>query len=184
MAFLSALGVFWAQPYRPLVFDGNSMSPTYADHEIVWTVPFDGHLRRGDVVVVQTPLGRMVKRVRFLPGDRIPQFWEGGGWTDLVYLAPPRSGRRLRYFEVPPRRLFVTGDNVLTSVDSRTYGLLPFSAVERKAIDPRPNRARPHSDCLRVERTASAASGPLPYRVNAGKAGASSWATPRKTEVW
>lgn len=143
-ASVLGLGIAWAQPYRPLVFDGPSMSPTYADHEIAWSVPFDGTLRRGDVVIVETSLGRMVKRVLFLPGDRIPQLRVAGGWLSLVAVRPPhRRTPNVRYLVVPPQRLFVIGDNLKVSIDSRTYGYLPFSSVVRKVVRPRPNRNPP-----------------------------------------
>ncbi|WP_027481639.1 signal peptidase I [Deinococcus pimensis] len=133
--------------------DGTSMNPTYesGDRLILWKLPRWLHAwglrpdwpRRGDVVVFKAPPGHpesyetgplglryrpyLIKRVVGLPGDRIEV--RGG----LLYRNGERvaesyttgeAGRDEPPVTVPPRHVFVMGDNrrLGESVDSRDFG--------------------------------------------------------------
>lgn len=68
-------------------------------------------VQRGDILVFRAPDGAnraYVKRVQGLPGDRI----EARDGTDLV---------------VPPGHVWMRGDNVESSRDSRHFGAVPFA---------------------------------------------------------
>ena len=137
---LAAVGLA-AQPLRPVVVSGGSMSPTYRNGEWLLTEPVDRPLRRGDVVIADTPVGTVVKRVALVAGDRRVQFRNlAGSWYDMTTLSGPlsREGRRrVRAFPLLPGTVFLLGDNIGTSVDSRSYGPVPLSNVRRLVIDPR-----------------------------------------------
>jgi signal peptidase I len=133
------VGSFAAQPYRPVVFVGNSMAPTYENYAFAMTKPADGKFQRGDIVVVKTKNGPIVKRVAFVGGDVIPQFRTPLGWVDVTRGHPPvAKADRVRYRRVPAGHIYVLGDNYQSSIDSRLLGSLPVDSVERKVVDPRP----------------------------------------------
>ncbi len=136
---LAAVGIV-AQPLRPAVIVGGSMSPTYRTGEWVWTSPVDRPLRRGDVVIADTPVGTVVKRVALIAGDRRVQFRNPVGWVDLTTLSGPLSTKGLRWTRTLPvatDTVFLLGDNVGTSIDSRTYGPVSVSHIRRIVVDPR-----------------------------------------------
>ncbi|MGV3618033.1 MAG: signal peptidase I [Fimbriimonas sp.] len=141
MAFFSATGALLWQPYRPLVFVGESMSPTYHSGEYVVTVANDGVLQRGDVVVVEMPDGPIVKRVSHLAGDEMTQLKVDGEWTDMIEMVMPPSGKfdgkRYRKVRIPEGHVYVLGDNRTISLDSRVFGAVPLTKISRKVLNPR-----------------------------------------------
>lgn len=127
------------QPYRPMRFVGESMSPTYRSGEFALTLPVDGPLRRGDVVLVDTPNGTIVKRVALLSGDSYRQMLVAGDWVDLTGLPQQTCAhRRVRTQIVPPGTVYLLGDDLTISVDSRSFGPVSVESVRRRLIDPRP----------------------------------------------
>lgn len=116
------------------------MAPTYASGAVLWTRPVDRPLQRGDVVIADTPEGRVIKRVALLPGDRRLQFFDGSCWQDVTTMGRPATpaGRRLmRTLLVPPGTVFLLGDNVDYSIDSRSFGPISTANVRRFVIDQR-----------------------------------------------
>ena len=125
-AFLCALVA--AQPYRPFIVNGDSMTPTFAPQQILL-----GHLRptqiaRGDVVVFRHEGETMIKRVAYIPGDSIKAYRWKGSWIlpcsekTLAVLQRLRvpSQRQI----VPPGGLYVLADNPNGTLDSRIFGAI------------------------------------------------------------
>jgi len=141
-----------SQPRRPLRVVGGSMSPTYEDREWLWTLPVDRPLRRGDVIVFHTPDGTMMKRVALLPGDKHLVFQTQLGWVDALNFGRPRPHNpKFRFAPVPEGTVFVLGDHLSQSVDSREYGVVKLSDVVRIVEDRRaPSRS---SDVARTKRS-------------------------------
>lgn len=142
LAFCGFGALVLLQPIRPVMFLGKSMSPTYHDREVVLTMPIVGPVQRGDVVIIATPTGRIVKRVAFVGGDRIWQICNAGRWQDLGGFSVPqfasRRPDRYRQIALPKDVIYVMGDNRGASMDSRHFGPVPLERVERKVISPRP----------------------------------------------
>ena len=97
-------------------------------------------LRRGDIVVFSFPLGsehRAIKRVAGLPGDRLVVrdhwLWIDGRMVRLMetpgvggVLPPPET--------VPVGTVFLLGDNVDASIDSRHFGPAPASEIYGRVL--------------------------------------------------
>ncbi|MGL4551574.1 MAG: S26 family signal peptidase, partial [Gemmataceae bacterium] len=62
--------------------------------------------------------------------------WGGPRAGDVIVLASPVDGRRLvkRVAAVDGDRLYVAGDNPAQSVDSRSFGWVPRSAVVGRVV--------------------------------------------------
>ncbi len=121
------------QPYRPFVVDGDSMSPTLASGQWLIGDARPHQIARGDVVVFRRGSETMIKRVALLPGDRIERYHFLGEWKIPVNMmmrnAMVRQRMRRSDLTVPEDRLYVLGDNLAQSVDSRTYGTIPLHDV-------------------------------------------------------
>jgi signal peptidase I len=119
------LALVFTANFRVVVIEGRSMEPTYHHGERVlmtWNYWLFGAIRKGDVVVIDLPGGaRLVKRVVALGGEEVPRpYWGPAIW---------RMGTR-----VPPDHVYVVGDNLLYSEDSRQHGAFPMSWVRGKIV--------------------------------------------------
>lgn len=96
------------------VVKGKSMEPTFHDGQVVLVGKgglLFGALKRGDVVVFTRGRDLLVKRVLALPYETAP------------------DGTR-----VPPDHIYVVGDNLEVSEDSRTFGPIPLKTVIGKVL--------------------------------------------------
>ena len=140
---LGTLAMVYVQPYRPIAIVGRSMEPTYHNHSFVWTVPVQAKdLKDGDVVVIDTDKGHIIKRIALMPGDKYLQVKSAFDWFDLIGYHPrvKRKSSRNQYREVkiPSNRIYVLGDNPSVSLDSRSFGCIPIERVKYKLVDQRP----------------------------------------------
>lgn len=119
------LALFFALNFRIVVVNGPSMEPTYKSGDrLLMTTAYwlFGKIKKGDVVVVVRPSGELlIKRVVALPGEQVPRDY----WSPLVYMM---GGR------VPEGHIFVVGDNLERSEDSRQIGAIPLSYVQGKIV--------------------------------------------------
>lgn len=135
------------QPYRPVVFVGESMSPTYKNYEIAFGTNDKSHLQVGDVVVIEGPNGTIVKRIAFMPGDWVDRFYFATYWQydfdgrvkklKMANLVPWARAR------VPEGYVFVLGDNEAVSIDSRSFGVLPITSIREVLVDSKPKQTNP-----------------------------------------
>jgi signal peptidase I len=96
------------------VVRGKSMEPTFRDGQVVLVGKgglLFGPLKRGDVVVFTRNGQLLVKRVVALPYETAP------------------DGTR-----VPANHIYVVGDNLEVSDDSRTFGPIPLRSVIGKVL--------------------------------------------------
>lgn len=121
-------------PFRRVQVVGHSMDPTLHNGEMVLVDRIYYRLTglyRMDLVVMHHDGEDWVKRLVGLPGDRIALVYGPDGTIDGVLnlhsgLQPPS---RARIITIPPDRLFILGDNMAVSKDSRITGPLPVSEL-------------------------------------------------------
>jgi len=118
--------------YYPLRVTSSSMSPAAAKGDWVVVSPqqadVEDAVHRGDIVLFRFPFGgsgRAIKRVVAVPGDRVEV--EG----DEVRVNPERTTAHSAAdtIVIPEGYYFILGDNVASSVDSRSLGLLARTEV-------------------------------------------------------
>ena len=123
--------------------DGFSMEPTFHhnDYVIVNRLAYRlGDIDRGDVIVFPFPNNQeedYIKRVIGLPGDRIEisngQVFVNGEMIEEPYIkAPPMAD--LAELVVPAETVYVMGDNLNDSSDSRRWGPLSVDDIIGKAF--------------------------------------------------
>ncbi|MDY0296260.1 MAG: signal peptidase I [Acidobacteriota bacterium] len=124
----------------PVRVEGTSMTPSLAPHQRLIVSPLLARwdLRRFDLVVITHPrqaADNLVKRVVALPGDRLTidergifvnnrpiSYWTAGSCTPFMKII------------IPKRHVFVLGDNLDNSRDSRAFGPVPISSVRGKVV--------------------------------------------------
>jgi signal peptidase I len=136
-------GLTYVQPFRPMVVVGRSMEPTYRNHSFVLTAPVrEASLKRGEVVVIDLATGPIVKRIAFMPGDKIMQMCLDNAWVDLLYVNPSfrrtPAQQKWRTFVVPAGEVYLLGDNQEVSYDSKQFGCVPMNRIARVLVDQRP----------------------------------------------
>ncbi|GLU22725.1 hypothetical protein SLE2022_387760 [Rubroshorea leprosula] len=79
-----------------------------------------GKVRPGDIVVVQSPLvpkKRVAKRLIAMGGERV------------TYVVDPKNSDSLNTIVVPKGHVWVEGDNIHNSYDSRNFGAIPYGLL-------------------------------------------------------
>lgn len=123
-----ALALFFKLTFTSVEVRGISMLPALTEHRKVlvsnalWLV---GGLKKEDIVVLREAEGNgyYIKRIKGLPGDTIE-------WT---YMPRDRSLAE-GPFVVPPGTLYVLGDNLEHSQDSRQFGPVPMDRLLGKVL--------------------------------------------------
>ena len=119
-----------------------SMQPALQVGDHIAVMPYwrNAHPERGDVVVFRSPADPsefLVKRVIAVPGELIASrsglVTIGGRPLTEPYLSAPASTASIEPQLVPQNCLFVMGDNRTTSLDSRSWGVLPFDRIVGRA---------------------------------------------------
>lgn len=122
------VSLVFATSFRTVEVKGTSMLPTLQPGRRVltssafWLV---GGLKKGDIVVLKEKdgSGYFIKRIFGMPGDAIP-------WAYAPRNHPFSKGK----FIVPPDSLYVIGDNLPASSDSRAFGPVPEDRLLGKVV--------------------------------------------------
>lgn len=123
------LAVIFATNFKTAVVDGQSMMPTLSNGQKVLTTKayfLVGPIKKNDIIVLQEEKSEtkyFVKRVYGLPGDKIPWALAPQDW-------PLESGP----YVVPEGRIYVIGDNIGHSDDSRKFGAFHLDKVLGKVV--------------------------------------------------
>jgi signal peptidase I len=127
---------------RSVVVLSAGMSPTIPAGSTAQYQRGAGGVVRGDLVVIQSPGGLLVRRVIGLPGDRVmccnsDGWMEVDGKTLIEYYVPFNSPPSQVPFSgtLGAGQMWVMGDNRAATIDSRTWGPLPMTDILGRVID-------------------------------------------------
>lgn len=145
-AVVCAAAAYWALPYRVGIILGDSMAPTFhtgSPYLMKQVRAGADDISRGDVVVFRREGRTYVKRVLGLPGDQFYILPRGIVPTrDLLVStdALPRLQKVAQIFrtpglapvlrKVPSEHVYVVGDNLENSEDSRWFGFVELDSIE------------------------------------------------------
>ena len=150
------LATLWAQPYRIMKVDGQSMEPTLHDGQLILIKRFDGNINKNDLAIISDPepdkdekAHDIVKRVKYVEGETyygvVPTkemtSWIYIYWTnsDIETLKTIRKekicdGVPIVKFVVDKDKCFLQGDNIEESTDSRMFGQVKVADIEFTVI--------------------------------------------------
>ncbi|XP_036951876.1 mitochondrial inner membrane protease subunit 1 [Acanthopagrus latus] len=104
-----------------VVCSGPSMEPTIVNHDVVFSERMSRHLckiKKGDIIIAKSPFDpnmNICKRVIGLEGDKVCT----SGPSDLFKT----------HTYVPKGHVWLEGDNLRNSSDSRSYGPIPYALI-------------------------------------------------------
>jgi signal peptidase I len=144
---LFSVAVFAAPTaYQPVRVIGESMAPTLKSGQ--WICLERGYYRRhrparGEVVVFRRSGVTYVKRIYRTPGETV--HYVGSGTEQVAPIRPADvllMAKRYRHHpalrphsvRVPEDHVFVIGDNVCRSEDSRDFGSIPIASIIGRAV--------------------------------------------------
>lgn len=116
---------FFLYNFQFVIVEGESMRPTLVPNERIlickalWAL---GGPKHGDIVVLDTDNGFIVKRVAYVAGEVVPPGERPFDWP----ISPD--------YVVPPGSVYVLGDNLPASEDSRTFGPVRVDHILGKAM--------------------------------------------------
>jgi len=124
----------------PVRVEGTSMVPSLAPHQRLLVSPLFSrkNLRHADLVVLDHPLRPgiiLIKRVAALPGDRLC-INEKGIFVNDKRISSWTAGSCTPFMDlsIPQHTVFVLGDNLNQSMDSRVFGPLPITRIRGKVV--------------------------------------------------
>ncbi|SDW90103.1 signal peptidase I/inner membrane protease subunit 2 [Marininema mesophilum] len=123
------------------VITGSSMKPTFQSHDVILlqSNPKPSEIEKGDIITFQTKKTSIpyIKRVAALTGDQV----EEKNQRIYVNSQPIRNcgwqKQKVSSFPsiyIPEQHIFVLGDNLTQSIDSRTLGPISYQAVDEKVV--------------------------------------------------
>jgi signal peptidase I len=135
-AVVAGLAVGFFRTFGAVLVPSSEMSPTIPAGGSADYQRGAGGVVRGDVVVIKSPSGLLVRRVIGLPGDRVmccnsDGWMEVDGKTLMEYYVPFNVSPSQVPFAVTLSggQMWVMGDNRAAAIDSRTWGPLPMSDI-------------------------------------------------------
>jgi signal peptidase I len=158
-AYFGLVALCLLSPVKAGVVRGDSMAPSFHPGQVYAFNPFERAPARGDVVVLQHDGELLLKRVLATAGDTVFLLrWPGDPTAEVVSEAmvgpleraqrerPHMMAMRIEPLVVPAGHLYVVGDHLLTSEDSRDFGPVPVTAVQGTVLASPP----PRPDWLQV----------------------------------
>lgn len=141
-AVVAGLTVGFLRTFGAVLVPSSGMSPTIAAGGGADYQRGAGGIVRGDVVVIQSPSGLLVRRVIGLPGDRV-MCCNSDGWMEVDgktlmedYLPFNASPSQVPFaVTLSGGQMWVMGDNRAAAIDSRSWGPLPVTDILGRVFD-------------------------------------------------
>ena len=143
LSLLTVKVVYSLQPYHHLMIQGESMTPTYKEHELLFERAYDPSvpLKVGTVVTFRHGKETYIKRVYRLPGTQIGYYFYAGEWK----MKTPFNREYLSHFPtsrtetLPNDSVIVLSDDQCSDMtDSRAFGPIKVRDITGILLDQRP----------------------------------------------
>ncbi|MDR0918441.1 MAG: signal peptidase I [Oscillospiraceae bacterium] len=133
---LICIALLWFfQNFRFIIVNGNSMSPSLNDGEIILTKKKTNTVNIDNIIIFKINNELFIKRIIAVSGDRVVVDESLGivyvnGIEKIHYSAIPAGEKK--EIIIPNNKFFVVGDNYNDSIDSRnnSIGLVDINTIE------------------------------------------------------
>jgi signal peptidase I len=140
--------VYFTSPYRIIVVQGISMSPTFQNKQILVAKSINNYqdIKANDILVCELEGNTIVKRVKYLENQIIYYYIDSN--TSEIKLIDKntyhflsthpiiRNKALVQKITIPKNSIYLLGDNLNNSDDSRRFGALHWNNIKYKIIYP------------------------------------------------
>lgn len=140
--------VYFTSPYRIIVVQGISMSPTFQNKQILVAKSINNYqdIKINDILVCELEDNTIVKRVKYLE-NQIIYYYIDSNTSEIKlidnntykYLSTHpiiRNKSLIQKVIIPKNSIYLLGDNLNNSDDSRRFGALDWNNIKYKIIYP------------------------------------------------
>jgi signal peptidase I len=136
------LFVFFS-PFKIIKVQGSSMYPTYVNNQLLLAIKTK-NFQKNDVVVCNDEGYNILKRIKFIEGETVYSFYQDTNanvkiisYEEYKKLFNHHSTTALvTKTEVSKNQVFLLGDNLNNSDDSRRFGCVNIKSLKYKIIYP------------------------------------------------
>lgn len=138
--------VYFTSPYRIIVVQGISMSPTFQNKQILFAKSINNYqdIKINDILVCEFEDNTIVKRVKYLE-NQIIYYYIDSNTSEIKlidkntyqYLSTHpiiRNKSLIQKVIVPKDSIYLLGDNLNNSDDSRRFGTLHWNNIKYRVI--------------------------------------------------
>lgn len=136
------LFVFFS-PFKIIKVQGNSMHPTYLNNQLLLALKTN-NFKKNDVVVCNDEGYNILKRIKFIEGETVYSFYQNKdaeakiiSLNEFNKLFKNHSSTTfVSKTEVLKNQVYLLGDNLNNSDDSRRFGCVNLTSLKYKIVYP------------------------------------------------
>lgn len=135
-------------PYKLIMVRGISMSPTFHNNQILVAKSINNYqeIKVNDIVICELEENTIVKRVKYIENQYVYYYFDSNKsqikiideqtYNFLINHPIASNKTLLQKITVPKNYIYLIGDNLNNSDDSRRFGAIPFNNIKYKVIQP------------------------------------------------
>ena len=135
-------------PYKLIMVRGISMSPTFHNNQILVAKSINNYqeIKVNDIVVCEIEGNTIIKRVKYIQHQYVYYYFDSNDSQIKIidehtyhYLSThpiARNKTLIQKIIIPKNSIYLIGDNLNNSDDSRRFGAIPFNNIKYKVIHP------------------------------------------------
>lgn len=136
------LFVFFS-PFKIIKVQGSSMYPTYVNNQLLLAIKTK-NFHKNDVVVCNDEGYNILKRIKFIEGETVYSFYQDTD-SNVKIISPDEYKKLFKHHsttalvfktEVLKNQVYLLGDNLNNSDDSRRFGCVNVTSLRYKIVYP------------------------------------------------
>jgi len=136
------LFVFFS-PFKIIKVQGSSMYPTYLNNQLLLAIKTN-NFKKNDVIVCNNEGYNILKRIKFIEGDTVYSFYQDTD-SNVKIISSEEYKKLFKHHattalvsktKVLKNQVYLLGDNLNNSDDSRRFGCVNLTSLKYKIIYP------------------------------------------------
>lgn len=142
VAIATILFVFFS-PFKIIKVQGSSMYPTYVNNQLLLAIKTN-NFKKNDVIVCNDEGYNILKRIKFIEGDTVYSFYQDTD-SNVKIINSEEYKNLFKHHsttalvsktKVLKNQVYLLGDNLNNSDDSRRFGCVNLTSLKYKIIYP------------------------------------------------